>query len=243
MTLTTLLLVSLLLGMKHATDADHLAAVATVASGHQSLTQTVRQGLAWGAGHTLTLLLLGGGVLALGQSIPPGLENALELAVACMLIALGIDVLRRWLQRQGRQRLPLCKQQWQLVVPRAVSRSVPRAVLASAHAMHRHEDGLTLRALLIGMMHGMAGTAALILLSLEAVQSVGLGLAYISVFGLGSMIGMALLSLLIALPLRLSVMGQLAWLHNVGTVAVGLFSCLLGGAMAYRIGSGFLLAA
>ncbi len=241
MTLTTLLLFGFLLGMKHATDADHLAAVATVASGHQTLAQTVRQGLAWGAGHTLTLLLLGGVVLALGKSIPAGLENALELAVACMLIALGIDVLRRWLllQQQGRQRLPLGKQQRQLVVPRAV----PHAVLASAHAMHRHADGLTLRALLIGMMHGMAGTAALILLSLEAVQSVGLGLAYISVFGLGSMIGMALLSLLIALPLRLSVMGQLAWLHNVGTVAVGLFSCLLGGAMAYRIGSGFLLAA
>ena len=100
---------------------------------------------------------------------------------------------------------------------------------------------MTLRALLIGMMHGMAGTAALILLSLEAVQSVGLGLAYISVFGLGSMIGMALLSLLIALPLRLSVMGQLAWLHSGGTVAVGLFSCLLGGLMVYRIGSGMAL--
>jgi hypothetical protein len=238
MTLTTLLLFGFLLGMKHATDVDHLAAVATVASGQQSLAQTVRQGLAWGAGHTLTLLLLGGVVLALGKSIPAGLEHALELAVACMLIVLGIDVIRRWQrQQQGRQGLPFCQQPPQLGVPHAVLRTV----LASAHARHRHADGLTLRALLIGMMHGVAGTAALILLSLEAVQSVGLGLAYISVFGLGSMIGMALLSLLIALPLRLSVMGQLAWLQSGGTVAVGLFSCLLGGVMAYRIASGMAL--
>ena len=108
MTLTTLLLFGFLLGMKHATDADHLAAVATVASGHQSLAQTVRQGLAWGAGHTLTLLMLGGVVLALGKSIPAGLENALELAVACMLIALGVENVEQELV-QGQ------KLEWQIV--------------------------------------------------------------------------------------------------------------------------------
>jgi hypothetical protein len=222
MTMSSLLLFGFLLGMKHATDADHLAAVATVASGHQSLAQTVRQGLAWGAGHSLTLLLLGGGVLALGQSIPAGLENALELAVACMLIALGIDVLRRWLQQKTHFRDDL-----------AAAEPVVRQVQT-----HRHAHGLTLRALVIGMMHGLAGTAALILLSLEAVQSVGMGLAYIAVFGLGSMIGMALLSLVIALPLRLSMRCQLTWLHGGVTAAVGLFSCLLGAVMVYRIGSG-----
>ena len=192
MAMTTLLLFGFLLGMRHATDADHLAAVATVASGHQTLAQTVRQGLASGAGHTLTLLLL-------GRSIPAGMENALELAVACMLIALGIDVLRRWRQQQSQLRRP---RQLSPVALFVRVHAAPVKTMTRQAQRHRHAHGLTLRALAIGMMHGMAGTAALILLSLEAVQSVGLGLAYITVFGLGSMIGMALLSLLIALPLR-----------------------------------------
>ncbi|MGS0757063.1 HoxN/HupN/NixA family nickel/cobalt transporter [Roseateles sp. GG27B] len=240
MAMTTLLLFGFLLGMRHATDADHLAAVATVASGHQSLAQTVRQGLAWGAGHTLTLLLLGGTVLMLGKSIPSGMENALELAVACMLIALGIDVLRRWLQQQSQLRR---LRQLSPVALFVRAHAEPVKPMARQVQMHRHAHGLTLRALAIGMMHGMAGTAALILLSLEAVQSVGMGLAYITVFGLGSMIGMALLSLVIALPLRLSILGQLTWLHSGVTVAVGLFSCLLGCSAAYRICSGFFLTA
>ena len=102
--------------------------------------------------------------------------------------------------------------------------------------LHGHPHAFPLRALTVGMMHGMAGSAALILLSLEAVQSFATGLAYILLFGLGSIAGMALLSIAIAVPLRLSATAGLASVHNGITVAVGTFSCLLGGLMVYRIG-------
>ena len=87
----------------------------------------------------------------------------------------------------------------------------------------------------MGMMHGMAGTAALILLSLGAVKSVSTGMLYILIFGLGSIVGMAVLSVVVSIPLRFS-LGRLAWLHQGITLAFAVFSCLLGAAMVYRIG-------
>ena len=95
MTASSILLIGLLLGMRHATEADHLAAVATLATRQNSIARTLRQGIAWGIGHTLTLMLFAGVVFALGQVIPPNLERALETAVGIMLVVLGVDVLRR----------------------------------------------------------------------------------------------------------------------------------------------------
>jgi len=95
MTALSILVVGLLLGMQHATEADHLAAVATLATRQGSFGQTVRQGVAWGVGHALTLMAFGGAVLLLGQVISPGLEQALETGVGVMLVLLGADVLRR----------------------------------------------------------------------------------------------------------------------------------------------------
>src|SRR5580765_6227656 len=94
-TALSILVVGLLLGTKHATEADHLAAVATLATRQGSLAQTLRQGVAWGVGHNLTLMLFGGAVLWLGQVVSPRLEQGLETAVGMMLVLLGADVLRR----------------------------------------------------------------------------------------------------------------------------------------------------
>ena len=113
MTALSTLFVGLLLGMKHATEADHLAAVATLATRQSSLAQTLRQGVAWGVGHTLTLMLFGGAVLLLGQVISPALEQALETAVGIMLVLLGADVLRRLvlssMRPTGRRRSTSCR--------------------------------------------------------------------------------------------------------------------------------------
>lgn len=240
MSLTSILLVGFLLGIKHATDADHLAAVATLAAGRTGLVQTVRQGVAWGIGHTFTLTLFGGAVLALGKAIPAGMEQALELLVAFMLIALGADVLRRLVK----QKVHFHVHEHQLGTRHVHAHShgaEPMPALKSAlHRLqsHQHSHKLPLRALAVGVMHGMAGTAALILLSLEAVQSVTMGVIYIALFGLGSIAGMALLSVAIAIPLRLSANRQLAWLHQGMAVAVGMFSCGLGTVLALRIGLG-----
>jgi len=207
MTVFSILLVGLLLGMKHATEADHVAAVATLATRQASLVQTLQQGVAWGVGHTLSLMLFGGVVFVLGHAVSPGLEQALETAVGIMLVVLGADVLRR------------------LLVKRVTS--------------HVHSDDLVrrwpLRAIAVGMMHGLAGSAALVMLSLKSLPSWSIGLGYIVVFGLGSIVGMALLSAAMALPLRLSA-PYLIGLHRSMTALIGLFSCALGSYMVVEIG-------
>lgn len=233
-----ILLTGFLIGMKHATEPDHLAAVATLASGQQTLAQTIRQGVAWGVGHTITLMLFGGIVLALGKSIPVGLERALEFVVALMLIALGADVLLR-LRRQKihfhAHRHAVDSQHVHAHSHAKDSLTPNISKAAYQFQPHGHSHRLPLRALTVGMMHGMAGSAALILLSLDAVQSYALGFIYIALFGLGSMAGMALLSIAIAVPLRLSAKGRLTWLHRGVTMTVGTFSCLLGVLMVGRI--------
>jgi High-affinity nickel-transport protein len=228
----SILLVGFLLGIKHATEADHLAAVATLATRQSSLAQTVRQGVAWGSGHTLVLLLFGGIVLALGKAVPERTAQALEFAVGAMLVVLGADVLRRIRRRRLHLHVHSHGDGVQHV---HVHGHGGETLHDPAHHEHAHVPRVPLRALVVGMVHGMAGSAAMVVLSLAAAPSVGIGLVYIAVFGAGSILGMALLSAAIAVPLRLSAR-SLTWLHQGMNTAVGCFSCALGLAMLYRIG-------
>jgi len=232
MTAFSILLVGLLLGMKHATEADHLAAVATLATRQSSLRQTLRQGVAWGVGHTMTLMLFGGVVLWLGQVIPPGLEQALEMAVGAMLVVLGADVLRRLVR--DRVHFHAHRHYLRTTHFHAHSHRGEGPHRASAHR-HPHPERWPIRALVVGIMHGLAGSAALVVLTLRAIPSVGLGLGYIALFGLGSIAGMALLSIVIAVPLKLS-SSYLTRAHHAMTVLVGVFSCALGIAMIVQVG-------
>jgi len=240
MTTFSILLVGFLLGLKHATEADHLAAVATLVTRQSSYAQTMAQGIAWGVGHTITLMAFGGIVLALGKTIPPGLEMALELAVGVMLVILGADVLRRL--ARGRIHFHVHAHGAGVAHVHAHShsdaearRDATRGAVRHAATEHRHSHGLPLRALAVGTMHGLAGSAALVLLSLQAVPNWTTGLVYIVVFGVGSIAGMALLSVAIAIPLRLSA-ARLGWLHNATTALFGAFSCALGVYVVYTIG-------
>jgi hypothetical protein len=279
MTTWSILCIGLLLGMKHASEADHLAAVATLVARERSLKRTARLGLAWGLGHTLTLVLFGGVVLALGSAVSPKLDRALEFGVGCMLVLLGVDVIRRIRgQRihlhvhrhdggpvhvhahshagEGAHRLSLHQHThpnnsrgprgprgpgapnrristWRRIMP---AQSAPSAPVRAAEHLPDGERGLPWRALAVGMMHGMAGSAALILLSLETVHSWLLGLLYIAVFGIGSIAGMALLSVVIAVPLRLSAAYLQAANRGLGVVLGGA-SCVLGCFMIYRTAS------
>ncbi len=233
MTALTILVVGLLLGMKHATEADHLAAVATLAARQTSLAHTIRLGVAWGVGHTVTLMAFAGAVLMLGQVVPPNIERAFETGVGVMLVLLGCDLLRRlWRER--------------IHVHVHAHGSMQKHVhfhshhgegrhASSTHA-HRHADaGWPLRALAVGMMHGLAGSAALVVLSLQAVSSVGLGLAYIALFGIGSIAGMAALSAAMAVPMRIGA-ARLARVHRAMVASVGVFSCALGAFTVWEIG-------
>lgn len=254
MTAASILVVGLLLGMQHATEADHLAAVATLATRQNSLARTLRQGIAWGIGHTLTLMLFAGAVLALGQVISPGLEKGLETAVGLMLIVLGADVLRRlWRDRvhfhvhthapqpphvhahshrgEGRHQATFA-----LRAPVFALGAARRAHAASAHRHEHAPREWPLRALAIGMVHGLAGSAALVVLSLQAVPSVTLGLGYIALFGVGSILGMAALSVAIAIPMKLSAT-YLGRLQHATSAAVGVATCALGVVMVWQIGT------
>ena len=218
--------------MKHATDADHLAAVATLATREATLAQTMRQGVAWGVGHTLTLMLFGGVVLVIGSAIPPGVEQALETAVGIMLILLGADVLRRYVrERRHLEKLRRASDPEQLLL-HGLETTV-RGDLAT-HG-RGHQPRWPFRALAVGMMHGLAGSAALIMLSAAQAPTAALGLAYIGVFGLGSIVGMAVLSAVIALPLRRSVR-RFDGVHRKASMLVGFFSCALGATMVVHIG-------
>lgn len=232
MTGLLIIITGFLLGMKHATEADHLAAVATLLTRQNSLTQTMHLGIAWGSGHTLTLMLFGGIVFVLGTSLLEHMVQALELAVGVMLIALGADVLRRLVQR--RIHFHVHSHESSVKHVHVHSHIGEGAHRYSLH-QHTHKEKLPLRALAVGMMHGMAGSAALILLSLGAAQSLAMGPLYIVLFGAGSIAGMALLSIAIAVPLRLSA-GYPGWLHNGMIALVGGFSCVLGALLVYQIG-------
>ena len=213
--------------MRHAVETDHVAAVATLATRSRSLTEAVRQGAAWGLGHTLTLFLFGSIVLLLDSVIPAALAQLLELLVGVMLVGLGVDVLIRLLRE--RIHFHLHRHPQGDVHFHAHSHAGETSHDPDRHR-HRHPAGFPVRALLVGLMHGMAGSAALILLTLQTVRSPLTGLAYIALFGLGSMIGMALLSIVIAIPLRASARGM-TWLHNGLQMVVGLATVTIGAAL------------
>lgn len=232
MSALSVLFVGLLLGMKHATEADHLAAVATLATRRTSLARTLRLGVAWGIGHTLTLMAFAGVVLALGQVVSPRLEQALHTAVGIMLVLLGADVLwRLWRERihfHVHRHAPAIEH------VHAHSHCGEGPHHASAHD-HGHARQWPVRALAVGVMHGLAGSAALVVLSLQAAPSVAFGLGYIAVFGLGSILGMAVLSVAIAWPLKLSA-AYLGRMRNGVSAAVGVASCAVGAFIAWDAG-------
>lgn len=220
----SLLFLGFILGMRHALEADHLAAVATLNSREHSLRGALRQGVAWGVGHSLTLFLFGSIVLLMDRVIPRELAQSLEIAVGALLILLGADVIRRAIKNRIHYHAHQHRQQ-----PPHFHAHSHRGEGEHEHSRHehRHAQDFPLRALLIGLIHGMAGSAALILLTLESVTSIALGLTYIALFGLGSIIGMAVLSLVISVPLRLS-STRLTWLHNGFQFAIGLITLGIG---------------
>lgn len=216
----------ILMGMRHALEADHVAAVAALATGAQGARQTVRLGLAWGAGHTVTIFGVGSIVLFLGATVPQPIAALLETAVGVMLIALGADVLRRMI----RDRVHFHKHRHGAAAHfHAHSHAGEGEHEASRHE-HRHQRALTLRALFIGTVHGLAGSAALVMLTLGGIGSTGLGFSYMALFGVGSLIGMAVLSGIIAVPMRITSL-RLTWAYNGLTAGVGLVSVGLGAAL------------
>ncbi len=213
------------MGLKHALDADHVVAVSTIVTKSRKLSSAWLVGAAWGLGHTATLLAAGTAVLVLQRAIPDGLAQGLERVVGAMLVALGAlaisgrsghvhehthphshgDGHGHHLSEQGEHAHP------HLHVP-------------EIDALAGGERPRLGRSFVVGTVHGLAGSSALSLALLAAMPSIAAGTAYILVFGLGTLLGMAGLSAVFALSLaRLSSVRRLdRWLGpSIGAFSVG----------------------
>ena len=191
------LLTSLALGMRHATDPDHVLAVSTIVSQERSLRRAAGIGALWGVGHTVTILIVGAAIILLKLELSPRLGLSMEFAVAIMLIVLG------------------CLN------------------LFGVRPPHRHLA--TMRPLLVGVVHGLAGSAAATLLVLPLIPDPRWAAAYLLVFGLGTIGGMAVMTLLIAAPSVFAaarVAGMQRWIR----IGSGALSLCFGLYLAHRIG-------
>ncbi len=189
-----------LLGMQHALEADHIAAVSSIAARRSHISDIVKHGLTWGLGHTLTLFAFAGAALLLGHAIPGTIARPIETAVGIMLVGLGAHVL--W--RLWRDRVHFHRHGHGDGTVHFHAHSHAGETVAHARAVHAHEHGFRWRTLLVGLMHGMAGSAALLVLTVSQASSPAIGLGYVALFGIGSMIGMGALSTLIAVPIAVS---------------------------------------
>jgi len=234
--MSSLLLLGFLIGMRHALEADHVAAVASLATKTTSVRSAIRQGAVWGLGHTITLFLFSSIVIMTDNIMPEKFANGLEFVVGIMLVFLGGDVIRRLLK----DRIHFHSHQHDNDVTHfhahkhTNSKTSYKPHAASAHK-HEHNADFPIKSLYVGMMHGMAGSAALILLTLQSVDSVATGLLYILMFGTGSIIGMAALSVIIVIPLRHSAKG-LTWVNNGLQGVIGVATMALGSMIIYDIG-------
>jgi cytochrome c biogenesis protein CcdA len=216
-----------LLGMRHALEADHIAAVSSIAARRTDVGDIVKHGLTWGLGHTLTLFVFAGAAIMVGQAIPEHWSRPLETAVGIMLVGLGAHVLwRLWRDGVHFHRHSHGDGTVHLHA-HSHAKEISNETLPHARARHEHAHGFRWRTLLVGLMHGMAGSAALLVLAVSQAKSPAIGLSYVALFGIGSMIGMGALSTVIAVPLAVSA----RWLTSANRGlqgAVGVVTILIG---------------
>ncbi len=206
-------LLGVALGMRHAVEPDHLAAVSTLATEQRTARAGLWVGALWGLGHSISLMVVGGSLALLEAQMPRPLELGLEVLVAVMIVALGVRAVRRSLL-EGR------------AGPAATHShgGVPHTHPAAVEHVHLHSTTFATRPLLVGLMHGLAGSGALTALVLAELPTVASRLTYIALFGGGSVVGMALLTGLLGVPLmRLTRVPKVAasLLAVTGTLSVG----------------------
>lgn len=224
----TILSLGFVLGLRHALDADHLAALSTVLAERPTVQASTAIGFFWGLGHTLMLLCVGTLLLTLNLTISESVANMFEFAVGGMLVALGLSLARR-----------MYREQWHLHTHEHDGQ--PHVHLHSHHVQADHRHGHwyqgSLRPLGIGMAHGLAGSAALMLVVLSTVTGIGQGIGYIVVFGIGSILGMVGVGVVLSLPVMYSLtVGPRAYWMVQGLACLA--SIGLGVLMMVRIGLG-----
>jgi high-affinity nickel-transport protein len=247
--LFAMILLGFFLGMRHATDPDHVVAVTTIVSRERTMLHATLIGALWGLGHTFTILAVGSGILLFKLTIPPRLGLSMELSVGLMLILLGILNLTGHLRRV---------MEWI-----TIERQGPGAhshFLFGRWIVHSHDEdgervlldsfsvlgwtpqwwkqlGLfhVLRPLAVGIVHGLAGSAAVALLVLTTISRPSWAIVYLLIFGFGTIAGMMVVTAAIALPFAYSLQ-HFVRLHRGLAMASGLVSVAFGVFLCYQIG-------
>jgi ABC-type nickel/cobalt efflux system permease component RcnA len=254
-------LLGLLMGMRHATDPDHVIAVTTILSREPRFIVATRIGIVWGIGHTLTVLAIGALIIVFKIAIPTRLGLAMEFAVAIVLILLGVGASARLVQRivSRMAGVPLPAAAMPIVHshPHSHGEELHRHIHAHPHsahdspsdvAMRKHDHRLPmdamssfaarrplLRSFGVGLVHGLAGSAAIALLVLGAIPEPLWATLYLAIFCIGTIIGMGLITTAIATPFLIAAR-RMSWLHQGFITGSGLLSFGFGLFLAYQLG-------
>jgi hypothetical protein len=244
-----ILVLGFLLGMRHATDPDHVVAVTTIVSKQPGIAKAGLIGVLWGLGHTFTIFVVGTMIILFQVTIPPRVGLSMELTVAAMLILLGVLNLTgtlRWLQEKFTANSPVriaagLRSNTALVAAKtcdsttqALREDVPQTF--RLNQMFRH-FGLynILRPLVIGIVHGLAGSAAVALLVMSTIRDPWWAITYLLLFGIGTISGMMIVTAVIAMPFVFTVKRFSGWNRGMA-VASGLLSLGFGLFLSYQIG-------
>ena len=245
----SLLAVGFFLGMRHATDADHVIAISTIVSRQRSMRSAALIGALWGVGHTLTVALVGGAIILFTITIPPRIGLAMEFAVGVMLVLLGLlnlTGMNQWIRDNIAPGSPIHGH------THAHGDYAHSHVHGHGQAGHGHAEEQTpqawidrklggigiyqfTRPLVVGIVHGLAGSAAVALLVLTAIDDPWWGMLYLFLFGVGTVAGMMLITIAIAAPFAYS-MGRFPRFNAYLRVASGLLSLGFGLFLIYYIG-------
>jgi hypothetical protein len=255
--IVSFLFLGFLLGMRHATDADHVVAIATIVSRERTPGASALIGVAWGVGHTITIMAVGAAIIVFGVVIPPRLGLSMEFAVGIMLVLLGVLTLTGMGRAVGVAHA-------HAGVPgghaldlhdhlHAHGDHVHRHLHGHALGAHGHADECTplarldrswfgrlafyewLRPFAVGLVHGLAGSAAVALMVLSIIREPVAAVGYLLLFGLGTIVGMMLITLILSVPFAFTAVNlpKFNWRLRV---ASGLVSFVFGVVLIYGIG-------
>jgi|SRR5882724_2947678 len=247
--LLSIIALGFFLGMRHATDPDHVLAVTTIVSRQRSIHHAALIGILWGLGHTITILTVGSAIILFGLIIPPRVGLTMELSVGLMLILLGLlnlSGIMRWVTETFTPSGPGYSH------PHEHGDFIHDHPHNHAPETHGHSDDATplgwmdrtfgrlgfyqiVRPLAVGIVHGLAGSAAVALLVLTTIRVSSWAVLYLLVFGLGTVAGMMLITVAIALPFRFSE-GRFAHLNRGLGLVSGLASLAFGLFIVYKMG-------
>lgn len=237
LSLISILVLGFVLGMRHATDADHVVAVSTIVSRERRIRSAAWIGALWGAGHTITIFAVGAGIILFTMVIPPRIGLSMEFSVGLMLVLLG------WLNLRG------LSKSWRS------DTSEQRSTTAGTHmhgeSLHSHAadnsidtmDRLFrnwsiyqwLRPLIVGLIHGLAGSAAVALLVLATIHDSRWAIAYLLIFGVGTIAGMMVIT--VAMASALNYAGSRSqWINRHLSLATGFLSVAFGLFLVYQMG-------